>query len=188
MLFRSLNHTEGVEIVKIENGQLPDLTESNFGRFKNALTTSWNGHFEGKTDDLFSVVLKPKQNVKLSDVLTIASNLTVAEAYNKEGEWMDVKLIFKGHHTEGGTFALYQNEPNPFDNQTKVSFHLPNDSDAKLTIYDAAGRILKTMNQKFAKGYNEIRLTKEDIAATGILYYRLDTPSHSATKKMIIIP
>jgi hypothetical protein len=180
--------TGGVEIVSVEKGQLPNLAESNFGRFKNALTTSWNGQFEGKTDDMFSIVLRAKQNTKLSEVLTIGSNLTVAEAYDKAGEAMNVKLVFKGNHTEGGNFALYQNEPNPFDNQTKISFNLPTEGETKLTVYDVAGRILKTINQKFAKGYNEIQLTKEDIKATGILYYRLDTPTHSATKKMIIIP
>lgn len=185
----TLNHTEGVEILRTENGQFADLTENNFGRFKTALTASWNGQFEGgKVDNIFTIVLRAKQNVKLSDVLTIGSNLTEVEAYNRDGEAMDVKLVFRGSHTEGGNFALYQNEPNPFNNQTKISFHLPTESDVKLTIYDAAGRILKTLNQKFAKGYNEVRLTKEDINATGILYYRLDTATHSATKKMIIIP
>ncbi len=188
----TLNHTEGVEIVRTENGQLPDLAEGNFGKFKNALTSSWNGQFEGKTDDMFSIILKAKQNIKLSDALTIGSNLTAAEAYDKTGEAMDVKLVFNGKDGKSSVsteqnFALYQNEPNPFDNQTKISFNLPNESDAKLTVYDATGRILTTMNQKFAKGYNEIRLSKEDIKATGILYYRLDTPTHSATKKMIIL-
>ena len=183
----TLNHTEGVEIVKIESGHFPDMTENNFGRFKTALTTSWNGRFEGKTDNIFTVVLRAKQNLRLSDVFTIGSNLTEAEAYNKDGEIMDVKLVFKGNYTEGGTFALHQNEPNPFDYQTKISFHLPTESNAKLTIYDAAGRIVKTIEQKFDKGYNEIPISKEDIKASGILFYRLDTPTHSATKKMIIM-
>lgn len=182
----TLNHTEGVEIVNIESGQLPDMTESNFGRFKTAMTTSWNGNFEGKTEGVFAIVFRAKQNVQLSDVLTIGSNLTAAEAYSKEGDIMDIKLGFNGKHTEGGAFALYQNEPNPFINQTKIAFNLPTESPAKLTVYDATGRILKTMEQKLGKGYNEILLAKEDIQATGILYYRLDTPTNSAAKKMII--
>ena len=163
------------------------MTENNFGRFKTALTTSWNGHFKGKTDEIFTIVLRAKQNVLLSNVLTLGSNLTATEAYDSAGNLMDVKLIFNNKNTEGGAFALYQNEPNPFDNQTKVSFYLPTESNAKLTIYDVSGRILSTIEQKFDKGYNEIRLKKEEIHATGILYYRLDTPTHSATKKMIIM-
>ena len=183
----TLNHTEGGEIVQIESGQLPDLTDNNFGRFKTALTASWNGRFEGKTDNVVTIILRAKQNARLSDVLTIGSNLTQAEAYDKDGNVMDVKLVFKGNDTEGGAFALYQNEPNPFETRTKISFHLPIESQAKLTIYDAAGRILKQIEQRFAKGYNEIPLSKEDINASGILFYRLDTPTHSATKKMIIV-
>ncbi len=183
----TLNHTEEVEILKIETSHFPDFTENNFGRFKTALTTSWNGRFEGKTDNIFTVVLRAKQNTRLSDVFTIGSNLTEAEAYSKDGEIMNVKLVFKGNNTEGGTFALYQNEPNPFATQTKISFHLPTESNIKLTIYDAAGRIVKTVEQKFAKGYNEVSISKEDINASGILFYRLDTPTHSATKKMIIM-
>lgn len=190
----TLNHTEGVEIVRIENGLFPDMTSGNFGQFKTALTTTWNGNFEGKAEDIFTIVLRAKQNTQLSDVLTIGSNLTTAEAYSKEGDVMDVKLVFapdtkggKGGNTEGGSFVLYQNEPNPFTNQTKISFNLPTESNVRLTVYDVAGRILKTIEQKFAKGYNEVPLTKEDIQATGILYYRLATPTHSATKKMIVL-
>ena len=183
----TLNYTEGVEIVGIESNHFPDMTENNFGRFKTALTTSWNGHFKGKTDEIFTIVLRAKQNVLLSNVLTLGSNLTATEAYDSAGNLMDVKLVFNNKNTEGGAFALYQNEPNPFDNQTKVSFYLPTESNAKLTIYDVSGRILSTIEQKFDKGYNEIRLKKEEIHATGILYYRLDTPTHSATKKMIIM-
>ena len=183
----TLNHTEGVEIVDIESSELPNMTENNFGQFKTALTTSWNGNFEGKTEGIFTIVLRAKQNAQLSDVLTIGSNLTVAEAYNKDGDAMDVKLVFNGKYTEGAHFALYQNEPNPFTNQTNIAFNLPTESLAKLTVYDATGRILKRIEQKFAKGYNEIPLTKEDVQATGILYYRLDTPTNSATKKMIIL-
>jgi SdrD B-like domain/Dockerin type I domain len=176
---------EGVEVVNIESGQVPDMAESNFGRFKTALTTSWNGQFEGQTDNVFTLVLRAKQNAQLSDVLNIGSNLTAVEAYDKDGGLMNVKLVFNGKNTEGASFTLYQNEPNPFNNQTKVGFNLPNESMVKLTVYDVAGRVLKTIEQKCVKGYNEIQLSKEDINTTGVLYYRLDTPTHSATRKMV---
>ena len=133
------------------------------------------------------MTIKAKKDLILSEILTIGSNLTAVEAYDKYNQPIGVELRFKGQNTEGSNFNLYQNEPNPFDNQTKVSFYLPTESNAKLTIYDVSGRILNTVEQKFDKGYHEIRLTKEEIHATGILYYRLDTPTHSATKKMIIM-
>jgi hypothetical protein len=39
----------------------------------------------------------------------------------------------------------------------------------------------------YAKGFNQISLTKAELNATGVLYYQIDTPTHTATKKMIII-
>jgi hypothetical protein len=39
---------------------------------------------------------------------------------------------------------------------------------------------------QFAKGYNTITLQRAELE-TGILFYQLDTPTHSATKKMIVV-
>jgi hypothetical protein len=39
----------------------------------------------------------------------------------------------------------------------------------------------------YKAGYNEININKSDLNASGVMYYRLETPEHTATKKMIII-
>lgn len=183
----TLNCTEGVEIVKILNGNLPDMSESNFGRFKNALTMSWNGNFTGKSAEIVSFVIRSKNNMLLHDALTIGSNLTTAEGFDAKGETMDIKLAFKGMNTEGSNFTLYQNEPNPFYEETKIAFHLPTASKAKIIISDASGRVLKTIEGYYVKGYNEIKVAKTDLNTTGIVFYRLETPTHNAIKKMIIL-
>ena len=192
----TLNHTEGVEVVKIINGTLPSMSDNNFGKFKNALTTSWNGNFNDKNAEAFSLVLRANKNVKLSDILTIGSNITAAEAYDKNGEAMNISLNFKGltngilgnnsENTEGGNFNLNQNEPNPFESETKVSFNIPKETQGKLTVFDAKGRIVKTVQSLFKKGYNAITIQKSELSTTGVFFYRLDTPTHSATKKMIV--
>jgi hypothetical protein len=119
--------------------------------------------------------------------LAIGSNLTTAEGFTSKGEILDVKLAFKGKNTEGSTFALYQNEPNPFFEETKIAFNLPLDTKAKITITDAAGRVLKTIEGNYLKGYNEINVSKTELNTTGIVFYRLETPTHTATKKMIVL-
>ena len=192
----TLNHTEGVEVVKIINGTLPSMSDNNFGKFKNALTTSWNGNFNDKNTEAFSLVLRANKNVKLSDILTIGSNITAAEAYDKNGEAMNISLNFKGltngilgnnsENTEGSNFNLNQNEPNPFESETKISFNIPRETQGKLTVFDATGRIVKTVNSLFKKGYNAITIQKSELNTTGVFFYRLDTPTHSATKKMIV--
>ena len=190
----TMNCTEGVEIVKVLNGNLPDISESNFGRFKNALTMSWNGTFTGKSAEILTLIVRAKNNIALHDALTIGSNLTAAEGFDAKGATLDVKLAFKGQNTDlsrdyrdGGNFTLYQNEPNPFYEETKIAFNLPVDAKAKMIISDAAGRVLKTIEGNYLKGYNEIKITKTELNTSGIVFYRLETPTHTATKKMIVL-
>jgi len=80
-----------------------------------------------------------------------------------------------------------QNVPNPFDNNTTISFTLPDAGYASLKVFDYTGRLLHEFQDEFQKGYNQIELDIKDIDAQGILYYQLDTKTHSASKKMIVI-
>ncbi|MBK8493404.1 MAG: T9SS type A sorting domain-containing protein [Saprospirales bacterium] len=100
---------------------------------------------------------------------------------------MAIGMMFNG--TEATGFALYQNVPNPFKGETVIGFTLPEASTATLTVMDVSGKVLVTVAGEYAKGYNEVRLGSGErfFATTGVLYYQLDTPTHSATKKMVII-
>ena len=133
--------------------------------------------------DRFSLVIKATADVTLSEVFGVSSAYTVAEAYNANSELLDVKLTFNG--MEANSFALYQNVPNPFKGATVVGFTLPASSTAKLTVMDISGKVLQMVEGDYSKGYNEVRLS--NIPATGVLYYQLDTPTHSATRKMVIL-
>ena len=121
------------------------------------------------------------QDVVLSQALSLNSSRTAAEAYTRNGEVQNVALNF---NTAG--FALYQNTPNPFDEVTVVSFSLPTAERATLTVTDAAGKVLKVINQNFVEGYNEIELSAKTLAP-GVLSYTLATKEFTATKKMVIL-
>ena len=56
---------------------------------------------------------------------------------------------------------------------------------ARLTVWDASGKILKTIEGPFEKGYNEIQLGQ--LTVSGILYYQLETPTHVAIRKMVAL-
>jgi hypothetical protein len=181
----TLNFTEGVKIEAIEAGDLPQMGAQNFGRFKSALTTSWNGFYVGD-GNAFRLKIRATQNIRLSEAFSIGSNLTTAEAYDVTGATQSVKLRFTNSNTEGGNFTLYQNNPNPFSTSTTVAFHLPVAAHGKLTFYNAAGQVLKTIAQDFGQGYNQVSLSQFDLQAKGLVYYRLETATHTATRKMII--
>jgi hypothetical protein len=149
-----------------------------------AITTSWNG--ETALSTAFGLTFKAKQDARLSDVLSLNSRYTTAEAYDNAGDLMDVELKFTGN-VVNNHFELFQNTPNPFAESTKIGFILPKKADVKLTISDLSGRILKVVEQAGESGYNEVTLDRNELNATGVLYYQLETPTHNATKKMIIL-
>ena len=100
----------------------------------------------------------------------------------------------KAAGTASAGFELYQNQPNPFVNKTSVGFYLParqgsaggpEAAEATLSIVDETGRVVYQQKGQFAKGENSIQLDRALINTTGLLYYKLETETDSATKKMI---
>ena len=147
------------------------------------ITTSWNGTISD--NQLFGLTFRAKKDANLSNVLQANSQVIQNELYTVNGEQSKVALQFRG--TEKSAFELYQNQPNPFNATTTISFQLPENQAATLTITDVAGKIIKQVRGNFLKGINQINLDKSELGAAGVLYYRLETANNFATRKMIIV-
>ena len=122
------------------------------------------------------------KDVQLSEVLSINSRYTAAEAYSAEG-LQDVALSFAGEQAQ--TYALYQNTPNPFKGETRIAFELPTAATATITIKDMNGNVVSVINGDYAKGYNSVSV--EGLSTTGVMYYTLKSGDFTATKKMILV-
>ncbi|MCB0665213.1 MAG: T9SS type A sorting domain-containing protein, partial [Saprospiraceae bacterium] len=86
------------------------------------------------------------------------------------------------------SFELFQNRPNPFINNTVIGFNLPKDSRVNLSFFDLNGRLIKQLEGTYGNGYHEIEVNIHDFAgSTRILYYQLETPEYSATRRMVIL-
>ncbi|MBU6340442.1 MAG: HYR domain-containing protein [Bacteroidetes bacterium] len=173
---------KGLEVVDV----LPlakDMKPLNFGVFTNSITTSYDGEEEGA----FAVRFRATQSGQIKDLLYLSSCITKAEAY-KNGERWNVAFRFNNNGTStiaGVGFELYQNQPNPFVNKTSIGFHLPEASNATLSIFDETGRVIYNQKANYAKGYNTVTLDRALLNTVGMLYYKLETATDSATKKMI---
>jgi hypothetical protein len=163
------------------------MGDGNFGLFKNSLTTSWNGTADMNNPQLFTLHFIAHESSKLSEILTINNTLTAVEAISKEGKPLSVELKFSHSSVQEEGYSLYQNHPNPFDKETTIAFNLPTETQAQLTIYSLDGRVLYTQKDNFKAGRHEIKIDKKDINASGVLYYRLDTPDFTTTRKMVLI-
>ena len=81
----------------------------------------------------------------------------------------------------------FQNEPNPFDNQTVIKFYLPQAEQATLVVTDVSGKVVQTITKKYEAGMNQEIVSKSDLLQQGIYYYRLQTADFNGVKKMLLI-
>jgi hypothetical protein len=84
-----------------------------------------------------------------------------------------------------GTFALFQNVPNPASGSTTFSFELAEGSNVKLAIYDTAGRkVAAVVEGYFAAGRHDA--TFRNRLAPGVYVYRLQAGANTALKRMVV--
>jgi len=184
-----------IEVLDVQPGALPRLSKENFGfQFltEGMLTTSWaDGKPVTIADDdvLFSLKVKALQTSSVSNLFQVNSHYTKAEAYTDRDERFDIGLQFKSAEgiISNPEFALFQNRPNPFKGETVIGFHLPASCAATLSIFDVSGRLVQVINDEYTEGYHEVIIDRTELNTTGVLYYQLDTPTHTATKKMTLI-
>ena len=184
-----------IEFVDIKVGNLDGLAIDNFGFSKlndGIITTSWNdriGVSMNPEEVLFYLVVKAKSETKLSEAISINSLYTKSEAYSVGLDLKEVVLEFEGDNLENTTpvFALYQNQPNPFKEETMIGFTLPRATEAKLTIYDVTGRVLKQIKGNFDKGYNTVGINRSELDGSSVMFYRLEISDNIAVKEMIIL-
>ncbi len=87
---------------------------------------------------------------------------------------------------------LAQNFPNPFNPTTKIAFGLAAPANVSLRIYDAAGRLVRTLveDARPAGNYSELwdgRDSGGRAVASGIYFYRLTAGAFTETRKMALL-
>lgn len=95
---------------------------------------------------------------------------------------------------EPNTFSLSQNFPNPFNPVTNITFDIPQQSNVKLSVFNAAGKEVKVLiNRSMTRGsYSEIFDGAN--LASGVYFYKLfvrqvgsSTGDFISVKKMILV-
>lgn len=89
-------------------------------------------------------------------------------------------------------FSLSHNYPNPFNPETVIKYTLPEDCHVGLTIYNILGQKVKTLvNQYQNAGYKMVHWNGRDDngneVASGVYFYKIETPKYSESKKMVLL-
>ncbi|HMV22976.1 MAG TPA: T9SS type A sorting domain-containing protein [Saprospiraceae bacterium] len=86
-----------------------------------------------------------------------------------------------------GMTTLYQNEPNPFGNNTTIRFDLETAGTAVIQIMDITGKTIRQIQGEYPSGKNFINIDNSQLPASGMYYYQLRTKDFNDTKKMLYI-
>ena len=88
--------------------------------------------------------------------------------------------------------TLNQNYPNPFNPMTTISFSRPARSRARLQIFDARGRLVRTLlDEQLTEGPHSVvwdgKDNREQTSAAGVYFYRLTAGKTVLQDKMTLV-
>lgn len=91
-----------------------------------------------------------------------------------------------------GEYGLFQNFPNPFNSQTRITYHLPTEGFISLAVHDVLGRSVRTFfeESKQAGEYSVQWNGKDDEdrdVASGVYLCRMESGGHTQTLKMVLM-
>ncbi len=89
-------------------------------------------------------------------------------------------------------WGLGQNYPNPFNPTTTIPFVLEEESDVRLSVFDARGQLVQVLvNRTLPVGANDAvwngRDSRGNPVASGVYFCRLETPGTAQTRKLMLL-
>ncbi len=151
------------------------------------LRVSWNPQTEMNitSSKLFSIQFEQTRTTDdVAEWIKLEKHNFSSEIYTNN-QINQVVLVEDSRTSANDYFGLQQNEPNPFNNVTKIAFSLPKDQNVNFNIYNLEGRLVHTRQMSLLKGKHEIELNDEHIPHNGIYIYELKSLWHTARNKMI---
>ena len=124
-------------------------------------------------------------STKLGVLLHSTQVMLYVEKATDVGDWTD-------NPNSPKSFALLQNQPNPFNPETQIGYYLPRACQVKLNIYNVLGQKIRTlfdghqgigMQTLLWDGRDEVGVE----LSSGIYFYRLQADDFHQTKKMTLV-
>lgn len=89
-------------------------------------------------------------------------------------------------------FSLSQNHPNPFNSATAIRFHLPEAGKVALIIYNISGQeVIRLVDGRLPSGSHVVawdgKNSEGETVGSGIYYYKLNTPTDSQLRRMVLL-
>lgn len=187
--------------VDAEDGSHPNLSSTAIGTTgveKGDLRVSWfstngSGLDVANNEQLFTLRFTANEAIaNIEDLLNVNSDQILSEAHNGSLDRMNVVIEFEEATTtsintiEIEGYELAQNTPNPFVDQTTITFELPTAMPAQIIVHNQLGEAVHVIDNDFNQGQNTIIVSQKEIG-TGVFYYTLKTKEFTTSRSMISI-
>jgi hypothetical protein len=89
-------------------------------------------------------------------------------------------------------FRMYPASPNPVVERTLIAFDLPAPTAVRAALYDASGRLVRTLaDEALPAGRHERAWDRRDLSGravpSGIFFLRLDAGAYRSSQKLVVI-
>ncbi len=182
---------EKLDFIGVENGDLPTLTESNFGfrlLDEGVLTASWSDFQPLSLPDgavLFSLLFQAQANTMTKHAFHLSDAFTAAEAYFENGEILNLALDFTPPPTTQPSQPIPF--PNPFKDLTTIRLPLPKAQLISMAVFDSFGRAVKTQHGEYGPGEVNLKISAGELPGPGTYFYQIKTDSGTLGGKLVLI-
>jgi hypothetical protein len=85
------------------------------------------------------------------------------------------------------TIEVFQNDPNPWTNETSIGFIMHEPGMLRFTLYNDRGKIEYRFAQFYSRGEHEISIDANKLNSLGVKYYVFETETERLVKQMIYL-
>lgn len=141
-------------------------------------------------EKLFTISLNENVVNDGLSLFKISNSFLVNEVYSSNYGLSEVILSeqVSTDVTDGqfGQFELLQNRPNPFNENTTISWILPYATPVDVMIMNDLGQVIYQNSVEGKSGLNTFKLDRSVLPTPGILFYQIKTAEFSGTKSMLL--
>jgi hypothetical protein len=154
---------------------------NNFYLKKSGTIVASEVFFDKEKKNIDGLIFRTLKSGKLSESIRFTSDELDSEVYQNE-ETKTLKLRF--NPIKNTDFELFQNQPNPFLEETKITFSSPKKANVVFTINDINNRTIHSQSISCEKGENQIIFHNSNLTQ-GIYQYQINLNGEILSKKMI---
>ena len=178
--------TSQAAITSIESGSMEISASNTYQPKEDEVRLAWNhtiGSYVTQNEILFTIDVNTSEMID-RDIQLISAQMRPEIYTGESNEIRDLSIQWI-ENSDLSEYALYQNEPNPFITETSIGFSIAKESDVTITIYDATGKVFRTINGLYEAGEHKSLIKSEGLPSSGVLFYKIKAGEFEAVRSMM---